>query len=640
MNIENLLKQDSEKDLLRFTTAGSVDDGKSTLIGRLLCDSKQIYEDQVASVKNASGKINNDLEIDYSLVTDGLKAEREQGITIDVAYRYFSTPSRKFIIADTPGHEQYTRNMVTGASTANLAIVLIDARHGVLVQSKRHAFIASLLGIPHVIVAINKMDLVDYKEEVFEKIKKQFSEFATKLNIPDIHFVPISALKGDNVVESGQKNMPWHKGSSLLEYLESVYIASDRNLIDLRFPVQGAIRPSLDFRGYSGTVVSGIVRKGDEIMALPSHKTSRIKSIVTFDGEIEQAVASESVVLVLEDELDISRGDMIIHKHNTPRIQKHFEAMLVWMDEEPFDSEKIYLIKHTTRSEIVRIDELRYKLDVNTVSRKKANALTLNEIGRVVFSSRKDLFFDPYEKNRSTGSFILIDRISNKTVGAGMILDREPGEELPSKISEPIGKTNASGIKYSEYSKVPMERKAERMNQKPVTIWLTGLVASGKREIAYALEKQIFNSGSMPIVLDARNLRSRMSSELEFSAIDRAENLRRAAEISRIMNSNGLISICAFVSPSAYVREEAKKILGADKFIEVFVDAPLDFCEKRDKAGFYEKAKRGEIKNATGVTAPYEPPVNPDICLKSNEMSIDDAAQKIFEFLKEKNIIS
>jgi sulfate adenylyltransferase large subunit len=385
MSIKDFLKKDSEKDLLRFTTAGSVDDGKSTMIGRLLHDSKQIYEDQLDSVRNASGKINSNLEIDYALITDGLKAEREQGITIDVAYRYFSTPARKFIIADTPGHEQYTRNMATGASTADLAIILIDARNGVLTQSKRHAFISSLLGIPHMIVAINKMDLVDYSKEIFDNIKKDFSEFASKLTVPDIRFVPISALKGDNVVNVSE-NMPWHKGYTLLEYLENIYIASDKNLIDLRLPVQTVLRPSLDFRGYCGRIASGVLKKGDSITVLPSMKESKVKSIVSYDGEMNQAVASESITVTLEDEIDISRGDMIVHQHNMPRVLKHFEAMLVWMNETPMDQNQSYYIKHTSKSCIVNIDELRYRVDVNTMHRKNADALKLNEIGRVVFS--------------------------------------------------------------------------------------------------------------------------------------------------------------------------------------------------------------------------------------------------------------
>jgi adenylyl-sulfate kinase len=635
MSIENFLKQDAEKDLLRFTTAGSVDDGKSTMIGRLLHDSKQIYEDQLQSVKNASGKINSELEIDYALITDGLKAEREQGITIDVAYRYFSTPTRKFIIADTPGHEQYTRNMATGASTADLAIILIDARNGVLTQSKRHAFISSLLGIPHMLVAVNKMDLVDYSKDVFEKIRRDFSEFASKLTVPDIRFVPISALKGDNVVNSSE-NMPWHKGDTLLEYLENIYIASDKNLIDLRFPIQSVLRPSLDFRGFSGRIASGVLKKGDEIAVLPSMKQSRVKSIVSFDGEMEQAVASESTTVTLEDEIDISRGDMIVHRHNMPRILKHFEAMVVWMDEKPMDQNQSYYIKHTSKSSIANIDELRYRVDVNTMHRKEADDLKLNEIGRVVFSCNSNLFIDPYGKNKTTGSFILIDRISNNTVAAGMILDREPSENLPSKIAR---QHDEETIAFPDYNKISMEERIKKFKQKPATLWLTGLVSSGKREIAYKLEKRLFDMGLTCILMDGKSIRSGLSRELNFTAVDRAENLRRVAETSRIINNSGIISICAFVSPSAGIRKQLSEIIGKDSFVEIYSNASLEFCIKRDKTGIYEKAKKGKLENFTGVSALYEAPENPDIVLNPEKDSIDKSVEKIIDFLKDKNFI-
>lgn len=636
MDINQFLKQDAEKDLLRFTTAGSVDDGKSTLIGRLLHDSKGIYEDQLLSVKKASSKtINNNSGIDFALLTDGLKAEREQGITIDVAYRYFSTPKRKFIIADVPGHEQYTRNMATGASTANLAVILIDARKGFITQSKRHTFIASLLGIPHLLIAVNKMDLVNYNQHIFDNICRQFSDFAVKLNIQDIHFIPISALKGENVVKAGKK-MPWYTGPSVLEYLENVYIISDRNLIDLRFPIQYVLRPNSDFRGYSGQLCSGIIRKNDEILVLPSMKKSRIKSIVSFDGNPDYAFAPQSTTITLKDELDVGRGNMLVHTHNLPRIQKHFEAMLVWMDDSPMDIEQNYIIKHTTQSCQIRVDDIRYKIDVNTLHRKPSRNLKLNEIGRVVFTSKNTLFFDPYTKNRLTGSFILIDMLSNNTVAVGMILDREPTERLPSKI------VSDASLKVSKRiagkSLISPQKRVSRLKQYPVTVWLTGLVSSGKKEVAYALEKKLFDMGAVCVVLDGSSVRSRLNKELDFSAGDRAEHLRRIAEISRIINNSGIISICAFVSPLADIRRQISEIIGKERFLEVFVDAPVEWCMKRDKTGLYQKAQNGELDDFAGITSPYEPPQNPSLILRMPQLSVNEAVNKILKLLRENRI--
>src|SRR6478735_38920 len=429
-NIHSYLARHQRKELLRFLTCGSVDDGKSTLIGRLLHDTKMIYEDQLAAVKRDSEKVGTTGagEIDLALLTDGLKAEREQGITIDVAYRYFSTDKRKFIIADTPGHEQYTRNMATGASTADLAIILIDARHGVLVQTKRHSFIVSLLGIRHVVVAINKMDLVGFDQKVYDKIRADYQSFAARLDLPDVHFLPLSALKGDNVVMPSP-NTPWYNGPTLMHLLETVYIGSDRNLEDLRFPVQTVLRPNLNFRGFSGTLASGIIRKGDEIMALPSRKTSRVKSIVTFDGEPEEAFCPQSVTLTLEDEIDISRGDMIVRPGNLPRVEQKFEATIVWMSEEPMVPGKSYWFKQTTKLTPGTISTLRYQIDVNTLHRADAPTLKLNEIGRCAVSLSQPICFDGYRRNRATGAFIVIDRLTNGTVAAGMILDRSTAED-------------------------------------------------------------------------------------------------------------------------------------------------------------------------------------------------------------------
>lgn len=424
LNIKEYLDKDEQKDLLRFLTAGSVDDGKSTLIGRLLFDSKKIYEDQLDALERDSKRMGNAGEhIDYALLLDGLKAEREQGITIDVAYRYFSTNNRKFIIADTPGHEQYTRNMITGGSTANLAIILVDARTGVITQTRRHTFLVSLLGIKHVVLAVNKMDLVDFDQQVFDRIVDDYKAFVEPLNIPDITPIPLSALDGDNVVEKSDRT-PWYKGISLLEYLETVPIDQDRNFDDFRFPVQYVLRPNLDFRGFSGRVASGIVRKGDTVMALPSGKTSRVKSIVTYEGELEYAFPPQCITITLEDEIDISRGEMLVHPDNKPVADRNFEAMLVWMDEEPMDRNKQFYIKHTTNTSRARIDNIRYKVDVNTMEQSTVDHLVLNEIGKVVFTTGKELFFDPYTQNKQTGAFILIDPITNNTSAVGMIIDR------------------------------------------------------------------------------------------------------------------------------------------------------------------------------------------------------------------------
>ena len=632
VNIEQFLEENEHKELLRFSTAGSIDDGKSTLIGRLLHDSKNVYADQLAAVKDVSREKSSDEKIDFALLTDGLKSEREQGITIDVAYRYFSTPKRKYIIADTPGHEQYTRNMATGASTANLAIVLIDARNGVLPQTKRHSFISALLGVPHLVVAINKMDLVDYSEEVFMSIKDEFSEFTRKLDVLDIRFIPVSALKGDNVVERST-NMPWYTGEPLLEMLDAVYIGSDRNLVDLRYPVQYVLRPHQDFRGYCSRIASGIIRKGDEVLVLPSMKTSRVASIATYDGELEQASATMSVSVTLEDELDISRGDMLVHRHNVPSVERRFEAMLVWMGEEPMDLNRAYLVKHTTRVSNVRVDTLRYRVDVNTLSRRDADVLELNDIGRVVLTAHQQLFYDGYQKNRATGSFILVDSISNETVAAGMIIDREPPDQLPTHIAG-----REDGERNPRQSRVSADERCAHMGQRAATVWLTGLVASGKTEIAYALERRLFDLGAHAVVLDGLNLRLGLSRELDFSSAGRAEHLRRVAELARILNDAGLIAICGFVSPSADIRRQVGEMVGADRFLEVHVDADAEWCEKRDKSGLYERARAGEIKNLAGVNAPYEAPADPALALKADELGPDAASERLLDMLRSRGI--
>jgi bifunctional enzyme CysN/CysC len=635
-SIKEFLEQDADKDLLRFSTAGSVDDGKSTLIGRLLHDSKGVYDDQLEYLKGSSNNEDEQGEIDYALLTDGLKAEREQGITIDVAYRYFSTPKRKFIIADTPGHEQYTRNMATGASTADLALILIDATQGVLIQSKRHSFISSLLGIPHILIAINKMDLVDFSQEVYQQIKKDFSDFAAKLNVKDIHFIPVSALKGDNVVDKSS-NMPWYNGPTVLSYLEDLYISSDRNLLDLRMPIQLVLRPDSQFRGYASRIASGVIKKGDELVVMTSKKSSKVKSIVSMNGELEKAYAPMSITFTLEDEIDISRGDMLAHKHNIPHVGRYFESMLIWMDEKPMQTDRTYILKHTTQTCKVKIDGLRYKVDINSLSRVESETLQLNEIGRAALASNRQLFFDPYVRNRETGSFILIDAISNATVAAGMILERESVEPIISNLNS---KNNDFNDTPTNSSKISLNDRKAKYAQYPVTLWLTGLHASGKTEIAYELEKMLFDSDNISVVLTGKTLRSGLNKELDFNIHDRAEHLRRAAETAHLMNQHGIIAICAFISPDSELRGQLADVVDKENFIEIFVNTPIEECRKNDKIGLYEKADQGLIENLAGVSVAYDKPNSPALELDMKKLDPKLAAEKIISMLKSKKIIT
>jgi bifunctional enzyme CysN/CysC len=636
MDIVNYLKQDEHKDLLRLVTAGSVDDGKSTLIGRLLFESKGIYEDQLAAVRSASGKMGSSVQdMDLALVTDGLKAEREQGITIDVAYRYFSTPKRKFIIADTPGHEQYTRNMATGASTAQLAIVLVDARLGVLTQSKRHAFIASLLGIPHVVVAVNKMDLVDYSQEIFENIRHDFTEFAARLNLNDLTFIPVSALVGDNVVERSDA-MSWYDGLPLLRFLEEIHIASDRNLVDLRFPVQVVSRPDLNFRGYMGTVASGVVRPGDDIMVLPAGNKSKVKDVLSVDGPCEKAFPPLATTIVLEDEIDISKGDMLVHPNNLPHVDNLFEAMLVWMDDEPMKVGKPYLIKHCTRQIGGSVSELRYRVDVNTLRQDETTQLQLNEIGRIVMSVNQPIAFDAYTKNRETGAFIVIDRMSNNTVGAGMILDHAIGQVAHTEAGWQAAPV--SGNITSHQSQITPDQRNTRMGHKAGTVWLTGLTGAGKTTIAYALEKKLFEQGVNGFVLDGGNARSGVGKDLSFSARDRSENIRRTSEVATMFNQAGLVTICSLLSPYADDRDHAARAIGRDNFMEVHLSTSLDVCRER-RPELYAKADAGEIPHFSGISAPYEAPEKPDLHLDTAELSVDQCVDRICALLTARGMI-
>ena len=633
-DIDAYLKQHEHKELLRFLTCGSVDDGKSTLIGRLLYDAKMIYEDQLAAIEKDSATVGTTGgKFDPALLTDGLKAEREQGITIDVAYRYFSTAKRKFIIADTPGHEQYTRNMATGASTCDLAIILIDARHGVMTQTKRHSFIVSLLGIKHVIVAINKMDLVDYSEERFEQIQQEYREFATLLDMKDLHFLPLSALDGDNVVDHSE-NMPWYEGSTLMHMLENVHIASDRNMIDFRYPVQYVNRPHLDFRGFCGTIASGRIRKGDEVMVLPSRKTSRVASIVTYDGELDEAFAPLSVTLTLEDEIDVSRGDMLVRPNNVPKMSDSFDATIVWMAEDALVPGKQYAIKQGTKNVTGNVSTLRYRIDVNTLHRAEAPTLELNEIGRCQVKLNQPIAFDGYRVNHGTGSFIIIDRISNVTVGAGMILQRTSGEKADHWDDE------ADSHLHTELSKVTPEQRQARFGQQPATVLITGLTGAGKSPIAYALERRLFDQGRAACVLDGQNMRQGISRDLSFSAADRSENVRRSAEVARMMNNAGLICISAFVAPSEEIRQKAADLVGRDRFLVVHLSTPIEICRQGDQAAMYAKADSGEITNFPGVSAPYDIPVDANLVLSPHQDDVSVCVDQILEMLSDKGIFS
>ena len=633
MGIKELLIENETKDLLRFLTCGSVDDGKSTMIGRLLHDSKEIYDDHLLTLEKDSKKVGSAGDaIDFSLLLDGLKAEREQGITIDVAYRYFSTPKRKFIIADCPGHEQYTRNMATGASTANLAVVLIDARHGVVQQTKRHSFIASLLDIGHIVVAVNKMDLVDYAEDVYQKIRSDYEDFAARLQVRNIHFIPMSALLGDNIVDPSPK-MPWYKGPPLLEYLQSVHIGSDRNLIDLRFPVQYVLRQDSDFRGFCGTVASGVLRPGSEVRVLPSGKTTTIKSIHNFEGTVEEAYPPMAVTVATEDEVDISRGDMLVSPNNLPRVSQHFDAALVWMAETPLDTQRHYRIKQGVSEAQAEVTELVYRFNINSIGREDATTLNLNEIGRVRVETSRPLAFDPYRRNRATGAFILIDTISNATVAAGMILDRGSEESISDKFKV------STNIRQ-QFSRVSASERQGRLEHKPGTVWLTGLPKAGKTTISYALERHLFDQGILVHVLDGENLRLGLSSNLSFSALDRSEHIRRAANVAKLCNDAGLMTVVALVSPYASCRDEARKIIGSDRFFEVHVDAPIEVCESRDTDGLYAAAHKGDLKGFTGISAPYEAPNEPDLHIDSANTLVDQAVQSIIDLLQARKILS
>ena len=614
--------------LLRIATAGSVDDGKSTLIGRLLHDTKSIFEDQMESIERTSEK-RGDEQTDLALLTDGLRAEREQGITIDVAHRYFATPKRKFVIADTPGHIQYTRNMVTGASTANLALLLVDARKGVLEQTRRHALLSSLLRVPHLVLCVNKMDLVDFDEAIYDEIREEFTAFAAKLEITDLGFVPISALEGDNVVERSTK-MPWFEGQPLLGQLEDVHIASDRNLVDNRFPVQYVIRPQSsehrDYRGFAGSVVGGIFKQGDEVMVLPSRRTSTIAQIDTPNGVVEQAFPPMAVTMLLEDELDVSRGDMICRPTNQPTGNRRFEAMVCWFDEtSSLRTGAPYQLKHTTRWVPAEVEDLRYRLDVDTLHRDlEAETLEVNDIGRIRIHTNSPLFFDEYRLNRNTGSFILVDPATDLTVAAGMII----GTGEPATAEQPVV---ADNITFHP-SKLTAEERADLLGAGGATIWMTGLSGSGKSTIAAAAEHTLVSSGRHAFMLDGDNLRHGLNAGLGFSPEDRAENVRRVGEVAKILAEAGTVSIVSLVSPYKDDRDRVRAIHqeAGIPFYEVFVDTPLEECERRDPKGLYAKARTGEITDLTGVGSPYEAPEGPEL---TTDPDLETAVRQVLGLL-------
>jgi len=625
-------------DLLRFATAGSVDDGKSTLIGRLLYDSKQVLTDQLEHVEQTSQRMGHDF-LDLSLLTDGLRAEREQGITIDVAYRYFATAQRRFIIADTPGHEQYTRNMVTGASTADLAIVLVDARKGVVAQSKRHAFISSLLAIPHVVVCVNKMDLVDFDEQVFEGIVEEFDAFAARLEMKDVTFIPISALLGDNVVERSQ-NMPWYEGPPLLYHLEHVHIASDRNLIDVRFPVQWVIRPPSssvsDYRAYAGQVAGGVMREGDEVIVLPGGQRSTIEAIDTHDGPVGEAFPPMSVAVRLADEIDAGRGSTIVRPQNQPTVSSRFEALLCWMSERSLDPQRRYLVKHTTRTAMVGGLDVRYRIDVETLHRDaSASRLELNDLGRVHMELSAPLVFDSYRRNRTTGSLIVIDQATNETVAAGVILDTEVEIE-----AEP--KTERSPNVRWQGTRMTRERRWSSLGHPGATLWFTGLPGAGKSTMASAVEERLIAAGQSAFLLDGDNLRHGLNGDLGFDETARRENVRRTAHVARLLAESGTIALVSLVSPYRADREAAAALHASDElnFLEIFVDAPLELCEKRDPKGLYARARAGELSGLTGVGAPYEPPADPDLVLGTLEESVERGVERVLELLAARGLLS
>jgi len=622
-DIQAYLHQHEHKSLLRFITCGSVDDGKSTLIGRLLYDSKMIFEDQLAALEADSKKVGTQGgDLDLALLVDGLAAEREQGITIDVAYRFFSTDRRKFIVADTPGHEQYTRNMVTGGSTADLAVILIDARKGVLVQTRRHSYIVSLLGIRKVVLAINKMDLVDYSKDVFDRIVAEYSAFAERIELKDIVAIPVSGLKGDNIT-SPSDHTPWYHGPTLMAYLETVEIEDQLQQRPFRMPVQWVNRPNLDFRGFAGTIVSGTVAPGEKLRVLPSGRESQVVRIVTMDGDLEQAVAGQSVTITLADEIDVSRGDVLSTTDGPPGVADQFDVTIIWMADEPMLPGRPYWMKIGTKVVTATITEPKYKVNVNTLEHLAAKQLGLNEIGVCNISLDQPIAFDPYIENRDTGGFILIDRLTNSTVGAGLVHFALRRSQNIHWQALDVNKAARAGLK----------------GQKPCVLWLTGLSGAGKSTIANLVEKQLLSLGRHTYLLDGDNVRHGLNRDLGFTDADRVENIRRVAEVAKLMTEAGLIVLVSFISPFRAERRMARSLFEPGEFLEVHVDTPLAVAESRDVKGLYRKARRGELKNFTGIDSPYEAPEHPEIYIDTTHAAAEESATLIVEQLRKAGML-
>ncbi len=617
------LESQEKKSFLRFITCGSVDDGKSTLIGRLLYETKLIFEDQLAAVERDSKKHGTTgEEIDLALLVDGLEAERQQGITIDVAYRFFTTDKRKFIVADTPGHEQYTRNMATGASTADLAVLLIDARHGIQVQTKRHAFLVSLLGIRHVVLAINKIDLVNFDEDKYNAIVKDFEQFGRSFDFDSMVAVPMSARYGDNVTTRSERT-PWYHGPSLLEHLETIEVQSDLEQRPFRMPVQWVNRPNLDFRGFSGTIATGTVRVGDPIVVASSGRDAKVARIVTMDGDLQDAKASEAVTLVLDREIDVSRGDILVPPSHRPEVTDQFAAHIVWMGEEELFPGRPYLLKIGTRTVTATITEIKHRIDVNTFDHLAAKELGLNEVGFCNVSVSEEIAFDPYEANRDTGAFVLIDRMTNLTVGAGMVW---------------FALRRATNIHWQALD-VSKDSRAALKGQKPAVLWFTGLSGSGKSTIANLVEKRLHAQGRHTYILDGDNVRHGLNRDLGFTDTDRVENIRRVAETSRLFTEAGMITLVSFISPFKSERRMAREMMAEGEFLEVYIDTPIEVCRTRDPKGLYKKADAGELKNFTGVDSPYEGPENPEISIDTTTGEPEEHAERIVKMLKERGII-
>ena len=614
-DIETYLEQHQNKELLRFITCGSVDDGKSTLIGRLLYDSKMIFEDQLAALEADSKKSGTQgQEIDFALLVDGLAAEREQGITIDVAYRFFATEKRKFIVADTPGHEQYTRNMVTGASTADAAIILVDARKGVLVQTRRHSYLAHLLGIRNVILAVNKMDLVDFSQEIFDEIVEDYRQFSSEIGIDSFTAIPISGFRGDNITEAPSANTPWYSGPALIAHLENIPIAATAaQEKPFRMPVQWVNRPNLDFRGFSGLISSGSIKPGDPVRVVPSGKNSRVKSIVTLDGTLDEAVAGQSVTVTLEDEVDCSRGDVIAAAGDPPEVSDQFESTIVWMSDEALKPGRGYWLKLATQTVSASVYEPKYEINVNTMEHLAAKTLELNAIGVAEVHTDKPIVFEPYADSPELGGFILIDKITNATVAAGMLH---------------FSLRRAANVHWQP-TIITREDHALLKNQTPRVLWFTGLSGSGKSTIANEVEKSLNLMNRHTFLLDGDNVRHGLNKDLGFTEADRIENIRRVGEVAKLMTDAGLIVLTAFISPFRAERQMVRKMLPEAEFIEIFVDTPLEVAEARDVKGLYKKARSGKLKNFTGIDSPYEPPENPEIRVNTVEMTPAEAAEYI-----------